>query len=39
MNQPSEPLGLTVHSLPQPVDAMARQRSSGRFKMLLIIAA
>jgi hypothetical protein len=39
MNQPSEPLGLTVHSLPQPVDAMARQRSSGRFKMLLIMAA
>lgn len=39
MNEPSEPLGLTVHSLPQPVDAMGRQRSSGRFKMLLILAA
>lgn len=39
MTEPSEPLGLTVHSLPQPVDAMARQRSSGRFKMLLIMAA
>ena len=39
MNEPSEPLGLTVHSLPQPVDAMARQRASGRWKMLLIVAA
>jgi hypothetical protein len=39
MNEPSEPLGLTVHSLPTPVDAMSRQRSSGRFKMLLIMAA
>ena len=39
MNEPSEPLGLTVHSLPKPVDAMTRQRASGRFKMLLIMAA
>jgi hypothetical protein len=39
MKQPSEPLGLTVHSLPQPVDALNRQRSSGRLKMLLIMAA
>jgi hypothetical protein len=39
MNEPSEPLGLTVHSLPTPVDAMTRQRASGRFKMLLIMAA
>lgn len=39
MNEPSEPLGLTVHSLPTPVEAMTRQRASGRFKMLLIMAA
>ncbi len=39
MNEPSEPLGLTVHSLPQPVDALTPQRASGRFKMLLIMAA
>ena len=39
MNEPSEPLGLTVHSLPTPVDAMTRQRASGRLKMLLIMAA
>lgn len=39
MKQPSEPLGLTVHSLPQPVDALTQQRASGRFKMLLIMAA
>lgn len=39
MNEPSEPLGLTVHSLPKPVDAITRQRASGRFKMLLIMAA
>ena len=39
MKQPSEPLGLTVHSLPQPVDALARQRAGGRLKMLLIMAA
>jgi len=39
MNEPSEPLGMTVHSLPQPVDALTRQRASGRLKMLLILAA
>ncbi len=39
MKQPSEPLGMTVHSLPQPADALARRRGSGRFKMLLIMAA
>lgn len=39
MKQPSEPLGMTVHSLPQPVDALARQRAAGRFKLLLIVAA
>ena len=38
MKQSSEPLGMTVHSLPQPVDALTRQRASGRFKMLLIMA-
>ena len=38
MNEPSEPLGMTVHSLPQPVDALTKQRASGRFKMLLIMA-
>lgn len=39
MTQPSEPLGLTVHSLPQPVDALNQQRTVGRWKMLLIMAA
>ena len=39
MKQASEPLGLTVHSLPQPAEALTRQRASGRFKMLLILAA
>ena len=39
MNEPSEPLGLTVHSLPQPADALTKLRASGRFKMLLIMAA
>lgn len=39
MKQPSEPLGLTVHSLPAPVDALTRQRASGRWKMLLVMAA
>ena len=38
MKQPSEPLGLTVHSLPQPVEALSQQRTSGRWKMLLIMA-
>ena len=35
--EPAEPLGLTVHSLPQPADALARQRASGRWKMLLVM--
>lgn len=39
MKQPSEPLGLTVHSLPQPVDALKAQRAGGRLKMLAILAA
>ena len=38
MSNPSEPLGMTVHSLPQPVEALTRQRASGRLKMLLIMA-
>ena len=38
MSKPSEPLGMTVHSLPQPGEALARQRASGRLKLLLIIA-
>lgn len=38
MAEPSEPLGLTVHSLPQPGAALVRQRASGRFKMLMVLA-
>ncbi len=34
---PVEPLGLTVHSIPQPGAALARERSSGRLKMLLVL--
>lgn len=37
MADPTEPLGLTVHSLPQPGEALTRQRASGRFKMLLVL--
>ncbi|OGA98922.1 MAG: hypothetical protein A3E25_12950 [Burkholderiales bacterium RIFCSPHIGHO2_12_FULL_69_20] len=37
MTEPSEPLGLTVHSLPQPRDALTRQRASGRLKMLGVL--
>ncbi len=37
MNEPSEPLGLTVHSLPQPQGALKRQRASGRWKMLAVL--
>ena len=37
MTDRSEPLGLTVHSLPQPVDAITRQRASGRLKMLMVV--
>ena len=32
-----EPLGFTVHSLPQPGAAVLPQRASGRFKMLLVL--
>jgi hypothetical protein len=35
-NQP-EPLGFTVHSLPQPDAAGMPQRASGRIKMLLVL--
>lgn len=38
MTDRSEPLGLTVHSLPQPGDALSRQRASGRLKMLAVVA-
>ena len=38
MADPSEPLGLTVHGLPQPAVALTRQRSLGRWKMLLVLA-
>ena len=38
MTDRSEPLGLTVHSLPQPGPALARQRASGRFKMVMVLA-
>lgn len=37
MTDRSEPLGLTVHTLPQPGDAVSRQRASGRLKMLLVV--
>ena len=37
MPDPSEPLGLTVHSLPQPATALAREQASGRFKMLMVL--
>jgi hypothetical protein len=37
MTDRSEPLGLTVHTLPQPGDALSRQRASGRWKMLLVV--
>jgi len=37
MTDRSEPLGLTVHTLPQPGDAVSRQRASGRVKMLLVV--
>lgn len=36
--QRDEPLGLVVHSLPSPGAAVARQRASGRLKMLLVLA-
>ena len=37
MPDPSEPLAFTVHSLPQPGPALARQRANGRSKMLLVL--
>ncbi|MEK8024746.1 SCO family protein [Pseudaquabacterium rugosum] len=33
-----EPLGLTVHGLPRPGEALVRQRQSGRWKMLMVLA-
>ena len=33
----SEPLVLTVHSLPQPGTALVRERATGRIKMLLVL--
>jgi len=38
MSDPSEPLGLTVHSIPKPEAALDRQRASGRLKMLIVLA-
>ena len=38
MTDRSEPLGLTVHSLPQPGPALVRQRANGRFKMVMVMA-
>lgn len=38
MADQSEPLGLTVHSLPQPGAALTRQQVLGRWKMLLVLA-
>lgn len=37
MSNPPEPLGLTVHSLPQPGLAAGPARSSGRLKMALVL--
>ena len=37
MTDRSEPLGLTVHTLPVPGDALHRQRVVGRWKMLLVV--
>ena len=38
MADPSEPLGLTVHSMPQPAAALTRERLAGRWKMLVVMA-
>ena len=38
MADKTEPLGLTVHSLPNPGSVLPQQRSSGRLKMLLVLA-
>ena len=37
MSTPSEPLGLTVHSMPQPGLEPTPQRRSGRVQMLLVL--
>ena len=37
MTDRSEPLGLTVHAMPQPGDVLSRQRANGRLKMLLVV--
>jgi hypothetical protein len=38
MPDPDEPLGLTVHAMPQPAAALSRQRVSGRWKMFAVMA-
>ena len=38
MSDTSEPLGLTVHSMPQPAAALTGQRMAGRWKMLAVMA-
>ena len=39
MTDRTEPLGLTVHSLPQPgVEVLRQRQASGRLKMLLVLA-
>jgi hypothetical protein len=38
MSESSEPLGLTVHSLPDAGVAVQRQQASGRLKMLIVLA-
>ena len=38
MVEPSEPLGLTVHSMPQAAAVLTRQQSLGRWRMLLVLA-
>lgn len=38
LSTPAEPLGLTVHSLPHPLDAVARQRTRrGRWSMVIVL--
>ena len=37
MSDSSKPLGLTVHPLPQPQQALVQQRASGRWKMLAVL--
>lgn len=38
MAETSEPLGLTVHAMPQPGAALNRQQRLGRWKMLMVLA-